>query len=184
MRLSLVGSTGWFGSTHSSRLPLPLVSSTIGVQPCAFASSPVSSKILAIEPAERAGARPARAHPQRVVGVLGEDQMMRLVAGADQRDLAALRIDHREMPRRVLHREHFRRRMVRALLAEVRIGRRADARGEPDLALLVVHRIVRRGLAVPDHLLAPVGRRRQRIVLRRRRLRIAHRHRERWSPCG
>ena len=46
MRLSLVGSTGWFGSTHSSRLPLPLVSRTIGVQPCDFASSPVSSNFL------------------------------------------------------------------------------------------------------------------------------------------
>ena len=46
MRLSFAGSTGWFGSTHSSRLPLPLVSMTIGVQPCAFASSPVSSNTL------------------------------------------------------------------------------------------------------------------------------------------
>src|SRR6266571_5558894 len=46
MRLSLAGSTGWFGSTYSSRLPLPLVSRTSDVQPCDFCSSPVSSNIL------------------------------------------------------------------------------------------------------------------------------------------
>src|ERR1700730_16280291 len=47
MRLSLVGSTGWFGSTYSSsRLPLPLVSRMSADQPCDFASSPVSSNIL------------------------------------------------------------------------------------------------------------------------------------------
>src|SRR5436190_10778289 len=45
-RLSLVGSTGWFGSTYSSRLPLPLVSRMSAVQPCDFAASPVSSNIL------------------------------------------------------------------------------------------------------------------------------------------
>ena len=105
--------------------------------------------------------------------------MVRLEAGADQRDLAGLGLDHRQVPRRGLQREHLGRRMVRALLAEVRIRRRADARGEPDPALLVVHRVVRAGLAVPDRLLAPVGRRRHRIVLVRRRLRIAHRHLER-----
>src|SRR3954470_19089929 len=44
MRLSFFGSSGSFGSTYSSRLPLPLVSTTIGVQPCAFAASPVSKK--------------------------------------------------------------------------------------------------------------------------------------------
>src|SRR3954464_7416951 len=47
-RLSLVGSTGWFASTYSSRLPLPLVSTMIGVQPCDFASSPVSRYILVL----------------------------------------------------------------------------------------------------------------------------------------
>src|SRR5712692_1105547 len=45
-RLSFIGSTGWLGSTHSSRLPLPLVSRMNGVQPCDFTSSPVSSNIL------------------------------------------------------------------------------------------------------------------------------------------
>ena len=48
MRLSLAGSTGWLGSTNSSRLPLPLVSRTNGDQPCDFAASPVSSNILVL----------------------------------------------------------------------------------------------------------------------------------------
>src|SRR5438874_3834677 len=46
MRLSLVGSIGSFGSTYSSRFPLPLVSRISAVQPCDFTSSPVSSNIL------------------------------------------------------------------------------------------------------------------------------------------
>src|SRR6202171_4371376 len=47
MRLSLAGSTAWFGSTYpSSRWPLPLVSRMSADQPCDFASSPVSSNIL------------------------------------------------------------------------------------------------------------------------------------------
>src|SRR3954469_6172368 len=45
-RLSFAASSGSPGSTQSSRLPLPLVSSTNGVQPCARSSSPVSSKSL------------------------------------------------------------------------------------------------------------------------------------------
>src|SRR5262252_3712530 len=46
MRLSFVGSIGSFGPTYSSRLPLPLASMMIGVQPCDFAESPVSRNIL------------------------------------------------------------------------------------------------------------------------------------------
>src|SRR5688572_18180500 len=45
-RLSLAGSAGALTSTHSSRLPLPLVSRMNGVHPCERASSPVSSNIL------------------------------------------------------------------------------------------------------------------------------------------
>ena len=48
MRRSLFGSGGWPGSVYSSRLPLPLVSSTIAVQPCDFSMSPVSSSILVL----------------------------------------------------------------------------------------------------------------------------------------
>ena len=46
MRLSFVGSSGWFGSTYASRLPLPFVSRINGVHPCDFTSSPVSSNIF------------------------------------------------------------------------------------------------------------------------------------------
>src|SRR6267143_32533 len=45
-RLSLVGSIGWSGSTYASRLPLPLVSRTNTVQPCAFCSSWVAAYTL------------------------------------------------------------------------------------------------------------------------------------------
>src|SRR5439155_26132524 len=48
MRLSLAGSIGWFGSTYSSRAPLPLVSSTKGDQPWARAASPVWSNTLVL----------------------------------------------------------------------------------------------------------------------------------------
>ena len=52
MRMSLPGSAGLSGSVNSSSLPLPLVSSTNGAQPCAFAASPVSSHTLVlIQPA-------------------------------------------------------------------------------------------------------------------------------------
>src|SRR5438552_1690843 len=46
IRLSLVGSTAWLGSTYSPRLPSPLVSRMSAVQPCDFCSSPVSSNIF------------------------------------------------------------------------------------------------------------------------------------------
>src|SRR5208282_2287283 len=46
MRLSFAGSSGSFGSTYASRLPLPLVSTTIGVHPCDFAESPVSKNVF------------------------------------------------------------------------------------------------------------------------------------------
>src|ERR1044071_9748435 len=47
-RLSFAGSTGSLGPTNSSRLPLPLVSTTIGDQPCDLAESPVSKKVLVL----------------------------------------------------------------------------------------------------------------------------------------
>ena len=64
------------------------------------------------------------------------------------------------------------------------IGRRAHARGEPHAPLLVEHRVVHAGLAVPDRLVAPVRRGRHRVLLRRRRVRIAHRASSPASPCG
>src|SRR4030081_3457403 len=48
MRLSLVGSIGWSGSTYASCLPLPLVSRINGAQPCDFSSSWVSSNFFVL----------------------------------------------------------------------------------------------------------------------------------------
>src|SRR5262245_51028208 len=48
MRMSLPGSCGLPGSVYSSRTPLPFVSSTSAVQPCAFSISPVSSSSLVL----------------------------------------------------------------------------------------------------------------------------------------
>src|SRR5580765_5500199 len=67
MRLSLVGSTGWFGCTYSPRLPSPLVSRMNGVQPCAFSSSPVSSNIFVLtQPSTSAPAPPGLAQSVRL----------------------------------------------------------------------------------------------------------------------
>src|SRR5215468_3827149 len=67
MRRSLVGSSGWFGSVYSSRLPLPLVSRMNGVQPCDFTSSPVSSSILVLtQPRTSAPMPPELAHRVRL----------------------------------------------------------------------------------------------------------------------
>src|SRR5438093_10626637 len=52
MRLSLVGSSGWLGSVYASRLPLPLVSTMSGVQPCDAAASRVSqNRFVLTQPA-------------------------------------------------------------------------------------------------------------------------------------
>src|SRR5215470_1974741 len=62
MRLSLVGSTGWLGSTYSSRLPLPLVSRMSAVHPCDFTASPVSSNILVLNQPTTPEPPPLEAH--------------------------------------------------------------------------------------------------------------------------
>ena len=85
-RLSFAGSTGWFGSTYASRLPLPLVSMMSAVQPCDFTSSCGLVEHLRVQPADDLA---AAARPQRVVGVLGEHQVVRAEAGADVRELLA-----------------------------------------------------------------------------------------------
>ena len=85
MRLSFAGSTGSFGSTYASRLPLPLVSTMIGVQPCDFAESPVSKNVLVFTqpttPLLEPG--PPCDEPQRAVLVVREIEMVREEAGID-----------------------------------------------------------------------------------------------------
>ena len=131
---------------------------------------------LAIQPAEYAALRPARARPQRVVGVLREYQMVGGEARTDQGDLPRLGIVPGEMPVGLLDREELGRRMVRSLLAEVRIRGRTHARGEPDPPLLVKHRVVHARLAVPDRVRPPVRRRRRGVLVRRGRVGITHEH--------
>src|SRR5262249_34470020 len=95
--------------------------------------------------------------PQCVVGVLGKDQMVRREAGADQSEPAGRRVVHRQMAIGLtLERERLGRWMVRSLPAEIGIGRWTNPRRDPDPPLLVHHRVVRPGLAVPDRRLSPV----------------------------
>src|ERR1043166_7405727 len=62
-RLSFAGSTGSLGPTNSSRLPLPLVSTMIGVQPCDLAESPVSRNSLVFtQPTTPLAGPPAESH--------------------------------------------------------------------------------------------------------------------------
>src|SRR6516162_8005198 len=136
MRRSLLGSNGWFGSVYSSRLPLPLVSRMNGVQPCDFCSSPVSSNIFCVEPADDRRLRAAGAGPQRLIGVRGEVQMVPREAGADQREFPARRIIHRQIAVRLLQWEDLRRGMARPLFAEIWVCRGAHSGGEPDPSLL------------------------------------------------
>src|SRR5215813_9224725 len=111
-----------------------------------------------VEPAEHLVAGSAGAQIERVAGVLAEVEMMGLRAGVDQRELLALRIVHRQLTAGLFDRKCFRGRMIRSLAAERRRVRRPDSRREPHPTLVVVHGIVRAGLAVPDRLVAPVGR--------------------------
>src|SRR5213076_855945 len=87
---------------------------------------------------------------------------------------------------RPLEREELGRGMVRALLAEARVLRPAHGRREPYPALPVEHPVVVVGLGVPELLLAPVRRRRHRLLERGvpgperlRRVGVAHRRPER-----
>src|SRR5207244_8990121 len=52
---------------------------------------------LPVQPANHAAGGAAGAGPQRVVGVLGKDQVMGGEAGADERELARRRIVHGQM---------------------------------------------------------------------------------------
>ena len=126
------------------------------------------------------------AEPQRVVGVLGEVQVVRAEARVDERELFGLRVVDRDLTG-VLHepvrgareRVRLRRRMARRRRA---VGRRAlgraHLRGEVDASVPVHHRIVRVHLRVPDLLRPEVRRRRDHRVGERRagRVTIAHRH--------
>ena len=99
MRLSLVGSTGWSGSTYASRLAV-----AVGVEDQrrpALRRHLVAGLVehLRVEPADDLA---AAARPQRAVRVFGEHQMVRAEARADVRELLRLRVVHLQMPARVV----------------------------------------------------------------------------------
>ena len=102
-----------------------------------------------------------------------------------------LGIEHRHLARRPLEREDLGRGMVGALLAPGRVVHAAHRCGDPHPALLVEHGVVVVGAGVPELLVAPVGRRLQRLdaggVSRPERLRharIRDRHLEERHLAG
>ena len=138
-------------------------------------------KHLGVEPADHAPASSA-ARPQRIVGVVTELQVVRLEARIDECVFHRFGVEHRKRAVSLLQREQLGGRMRRALLAEVRVLGAAHCRGHPHPPLLVDHGIVIVDLGVPDLLVAPVGRRAERLchgrVARSQRfgrIRIAHR---------
>src|ERR1700751_5199176 len=99
--------------------------------------------------------------------------MMCSEAGVDERKLVGLRIEHGNLAARSFGREQLRRRMVRSLLAESRILVRADSAREPGSSLLIHHRVMSGGLAIPNRLISPIRRGGHGIGFRCARLRIA-----------
>ena len=138
-----------------------------------------------------AGHRAGAAEPQRVVGVVAELQMMGAKAGVDEAILHRLGIEHRHLARRFFQREYLCRRVIGALLAERRIVHAAHGGRQPDPALLVEHRVMVVGARIPEFLLAPIGRRHQRLdaggvsrTQRFRHLGIGNRHLEERDLVG
>jgi hypothetical protein len=112
--------------------------------------------------------------------------MMRTKAGVDEGVLHRLGIEPRDLTRRPVQREHLGGGMVGTLLAKVRVVHAAHGGRKPDSPLLVEHTVVVVGPGVPDLLVAPVGRRRERFEAggvsgpkRFRHVRITHGHLER-----
>ncbi len=88
--------------------------------------------------------------------------------------LAGLWIVDGDLAHRRVQRGDFRRGMIGALLAEIRVGRRPDPGREPDPPLAIHHRVVNARVPVPDRLLAPIGRRLHRQFRGGRRLGIGN----------
>ena len=130
---------------------------------------------LRIQPPDH---RTAAARPERPVRVLGKHQVVRAEARGHVLHLLCLGVVHRQVPPRTVEREETGRRMARPRLAEVRIVRRTNPRGDPDAPRLVEHRVVHVRPAGPDRLGAPVRRWTRNLRRRRgRRARVADRHR-------
>ena len=87
--------------------------------------------------------------------------MVRAETGVDERELLGFRIIHADMTPGSFEREQLRRWMVRAFLAEGRIGWRTNSGRDPDPPLFIEHRIMNGGLTLPNPFRSPVRRRRE-----------------------
>ena len=102
--------------------------------------------------------------------------MVRAETGTDERHVVGRRVVHRQVPVGPRVGKHLRGRMIGPRQAVRRVLRPAYAGGQPDAGILVKHRVVNVRPAVPDRLLAPVGRRRHRRTGRQRGVGVPHRH--------
>ena len=116
---------------------------------------------LRVQPAEDRVAHAEVVEPERVVRVLGEIEVMRVETEVDVGELLRLRVVHRRLPHGLVHREALRGGMARSGAAPRGRGRRTDARGHPEAALAVEHRVVHVAAARPDVFIVPVRRRLQ-----------------------
>ena len=82
--------------------------------------------------------------------------MVGLEARIDERVFLRLRIEHRDLPQGPFQREEFGRRMIRTLLAVIRIVGPSYGCGQPGPALLIEHRIMVVDPRIPDVLVTPV----------------------------
>src|SRR5260370_35681697 len=101
--------------------------------------------------------------PQRVVGVLGEVEVVSGEAGVDEGVFHRLRIKHRELTMTLRYRERLGGGMVGPLLAEGRVLDVAHGSREPHPAFPIDHRVVVVDMSIPYLLMAPIGRGLQRL---------------------
>ena len=124
MRLSLAGSTGWFGSV----LVAPAVAVRVederrpALRPRRVAGIVEDPGVD--PPRDRAGA----AEPERVVGIVAELQMVGLEAGIDEGVPHRFRIEHRDLTARPLEGEDAGGRMIGTPFTEGRVVEPAQAR--------------------------------------------------------
>src|SRR5438045_658679 len=100
-------------------------------------------------------ATPATTGPKRVIGILGELQVVRAETRVDERELLSLWIVHCELPAAAVQRKQFRRWVTRSFFAKGRVLGWTNYGGEPDSPLFIEHRVMHVSLAVPDRFVAP-----------------------------
>ncbi len=120
-----------------------------------------------------------------MVGVFGELQVVRAIAGIHKPVITRGRVQNCQLPPGAFGGEELSRRMSRALPTKVRVVGAANPGGVPDAAGVIQHGVVGVGLAVPDDLFAPVGGRRvHRVLAGTRRIGVAYGGFEGRCPIG